>query len=369
MTAQARCYSRANVTLPGNTVVVALSGGVDSAVAALLLVEAGHRVVGLTLRLRDESAPAASAAGRCCGPADLEDARRVAAHLDIPYYVVDHSEAFAREVVADFVAEYRAGRTPNPCVRCNERIKFGPLLRRARALGAERLATGHYARMEPGADGSPQLFRGVDDGKDQSYFLFAMPREDAAAVLFPLGGMTKEEVRARARAAGLPNAEKQESQEICFVPDGDHAGFVERAGDAAPLAGEFVDGDGEVVGRHAGVHRYTVGQRRGIGLAGAPRYVVSIDALTRRVRVGSREETKRSEVDVTDVRWFGAARPQTDLRALVQVRHRHQPAPAWIEPRGDGARVRFDVGEPAVAPGQAAVFYDEDRVVGGGWIA
>lgn len=355
-----------------STIVVALSGGVDSATAAAILVEAGHRVIGITMRLYDAQGTAASAGGRCCGPRDIEDARRVAAHLGIPFYVANYAEEFRRAVIDDFVAEYVAGRTPNPCVRCNERIKFAPLLRRAAALGASRLATGHYARLARGADGRPRLLRALDATKDQSYFLFAMPERDLERVLFPLGEMTKEDVRARARAWGLPNADKAESQEICFVPDGDHVGFVERRAPAAPAAGEIVDTAGRVLGRHDGVHRFTVGQRRGLGAAfggGEPRYVVSVDALRRRVVVGSADEVRRREVRVGDVRWIGG-RPAGPVRAAVQVRHRHAAAPAEIVPDADGAgaRVVFEAAERAVAPGQAAVFYDGPVVLGGGWI-
>jgi tRNA-specific 2-thiouridylase len=348
--------------MSGEFLVCALSGGVDSATAAALLVEAGHRVVGMTLRLYDARGTEASAGGRCCGPRDVEDARRVSAHLGIPFYVVDHEEEFGRAVVDDFVAEYAAGRTPNPCVRCNEHVKFGPLLRRARALGASRMATGHYARLDGG-----RLRRAVDGAKDQSYFLFAMPAAARAHVLFPLGAMTKDEVRGHARRLGLPNADKPESQEICFVPDGDHAAFVARRAEVEP--GEIVDEDGAPVGRHDGVHRFTVGQRRGLGVArGEPRYVVSVDALRRRVTVGPRDRLARAAIDVSDVRW--ATPVDAPFAAAVQVRHRHRPVPARVEPTGGGARVVFDRPlDAGCAPGQAAVFYVEDEVVGGGWIA
>jgi tRNA-specific 2-thiouridylase len=276
---------------------------------------------------------------------------------------VDHEEEFRAAVIDDFVAEYAAGRTPNPCVRCNEHVKFGPLLARARALGASRLATGHYARLEGGA-----LRRAVDEGKDQSYFLFAMPRATRDFVLFPLGGMTKEEVRGHAARLGLPVAAKPESQEICFVPDGDHAGFVARNAPVAP--GEIVDETGAVLGRHEGVHGFTVGQRRGLGVArGAPQYVVSVDALTRRVTVGPRVRLRRERLAVADVRWSAAA-PAAPFTAAVQVRHRHRPAPARVVP--DGARATVELLEPlenGAAPGQAAVFYVGDEVVGGGWIS
>jgi tRNA-specific 2-thiouridylase len=350
---------------PAEPIVVALSGGVDSATACALLVEAGHRVIALTLRLYDARGTAASSGGRCCGPRDIEDARQVCAHLGVPFYVVDHEEEFRHAVIDDFVAEYAAGRTPNPCVRCNEHVKFGPLLKRARALGASRMATGHYARLEGG-----RLRRAVDDSKDQSYFLFAMPRVTRDFVLFPLGGMTKDEVRGHAARLGLPNATKPDSQEICFVPDGDHAGFVARHAAVAMAPGEIVDDHGAVVGRHQGVHQFTVGQRRGLGVArGAPQYVVSVDALRRRVTVGPRERLSRTRIEVADVRW-PAAPPATSFAAAVQVRHRQRPAAARVTP--DGARAIVELERPlesGAAPGQAAVFYDGDAVVGGGWIA
>jgi tRNA-specific 2-thiouridylase len=342
--------------------VVALSGGVDSATAAALLVEAGHRVVGITMRLYDASGTSASIGGRCCGPRDVEDARRVAAHLDIPFYVANYEDEFSARVVADFVDEYARGRTPNPCVRCNQHIKFTPLLRRARALGAGALATGHYARIIDG-----RLARARDARKDQSYFLFNMPPV-LDFVRFPLGELTKEEVRAHARRLGLPNADKPESQEICFVPDGDYAGFVAARASAAP--GEIVDESGRVVGQHDGVHRFTVGQRRGLRVAaGEPRYVVSVDALTRRVTIGPAASLDRRAVMVDDVQWSAGA-PDEPVRARVQIRYRHEARPAWVRPAGPTrAEVEFDDAERAPAPGQAAVFYDGDAVLGGGFIA
>jgi tRNA-specific 2-thiouridylase len=351
------------------TIAVALSGGVDSATAAAILVEAGHRVIGLTMRLYDAGGTRA-AVGRCCGPRDLEDARAVAAHLDIPFYVLDVAADFRAHVIDDFVETYLAGETPNPCVRCNQHIKFTPLLARARALGADVLATGHYARLEPAA-GGPRLHRGRDADKDQSYFLFSMPPGALDAVRFPLGGLAKGEVRARAAAAGLPNAGKPESQEICFVPDGDHAGFVARGaltrGRAAPAAGEVVDEAGRVLAQHDGVHRFTVGQRRGLGVpAATPLYVKQLEPARGRVVVAPREACERTTLEVGDLRWLGP-RPSARFGATVQLRHRGRPLAATIT--HDGAVASVALADPAIAaPGQAAVFYDGDRVVGGGWV-
>jgi tRNA-uridine 2-sulfurtransferase len=351
--------------------VVALSGGVDSATAAGLLVEAGARVVGLTMRLYDAGGTRASAGGRCCGPRDVEDARRVADHLRIPHYVLDFSAEFSDRVVRDFVDEYARGRTPNPCVRCNEHIKFTPLLRAARALGAARLATGHYARITRTPDGEPRLRRAADGDKDQSYFLFNMPRSALAEVVFPLGELRKDEVRAHARRLGLPNQDKPESQEICFVPDGDHAAFV--AARALVRPGRLVDRTGARLGEHDGVHRFTIGQRRGLGVAaGAPRYVTAIDAATGEVTVGDAEALLRHTLAVDELCWAGPA-PTGPLRASVQLRHRHAPRPATLRPEASGrVAIDLDGAERAIAPGQAAVFYGGaggDEVLGGGFIA
>ena len=354
-------------------VVAALSGGVDSAVAAGLLAEQGHRVVGMTMRLYDARGTSA-ATGRCCGPRDIEDARAVCAHLGIPHYVIDLGAEFAAAVIDDFVEAYLAGETPNPCVKCNQHIKFTPLLARARAIGADVLATGHYARLAPSsADGGAggELRRGADAGKDQSYFLFSMPGAELGAVRFPLGDFTKDEVRAHARRLGLPNAAKDESQEICFVPDGDHAGFVAASalarGRALPVRGSVVDADGTVVGTHDGTHRFTVGQHKGLGnlTTRERRYVTAIEPATGTVHVGPREAAERRTLVVRDLRWLSP--PRARLSAHVQVRHRGAPIAAEIAIEGDRASV--ELVEPAVAaPGQAAVFYDGDRVLAGGWV-
>jgi tRNA-specific 2-thiouridylase len=356
---------------PRPLVVAALSGGVDSATAAALLVEQGHDVVGMTMRLYDARGTAAASGGRCCGPRDVEDARAVCAHLGIPHYVVDLAAEFGDSVVDDFVEAYLAGETPNPCVKCNQHIKFTPLLARARAIGADLLVTGHYAQIVDGGAGW-QLRRGRDAGKDQSYFLFAMPAAELAAVRFPLGEMTKDEVRGHAERLGLPNAGKPESQEICFVPDGDHAGFVAahalRRGRAMPEPGAIVGDGGAVLGRHDGVHRFTLGQHRGLGnLATRDKlYVTAIDPARAEVRVGPRAAAERRELVIRDLRWLSP--PRARLQAQLQVRHRGQPIAAEIRIAGGDAAV--ELAEATVAaPGQAAVIYDGDRVLAGGWIA
>ncbi|HEY6032668.1 MAG TPA: tRNA 2-thiouridine(34) synthase MnmA [Kofleriaceae bacterium] len=360
-------------------VVAAMSGGVDSACAAALLVEQGHRVVGMTMRLYDARGTKASS-GRCCGPRDIDDARAVCDHLGIPHYVVDLSAEFGAAVVDDFVEAYLAGETPNPCVKCNQHIKFTPLLARARAIGADTLVTGHYAQILNDAE-TWALHRGRDAQKDQSYFLFSMPGDELAAVRFPLGGMTKEEVRAHALRLGLPNATKDESQEICFVPDGDYAGFVAasalKRGRTLPMAGAIVDSDGTVLGRHDGTHNFTVGQHRGLGNLVVPpdasgkaripekRYVTSVDPANGEVRVGTREAAERRTLALRDLRWLSP--PRDSFEAAVQVRHRGQPIA--VTATTTGATAQLELATPTVAAsGQAAVLYDGDRVLAGGWI-
>jgi tRNA-specific 2-thiouridylase len=347
-------------------VVVALSGGVDSSVAAALLVEQGFEVIGLTMRL-------SASASRCCSIEDAEDARRVAEALGIRFYVADYAEEFQREVIEPFADAYLAGRTPIPCVTCNQRFKFGRLLERARALGAECVATGHYARiaLDP-ATGRRTLRRAADPSKDQSYFLFDLDAARLARICFPVGALGKHEVRARARALGLATAEKPESQEICFVPDGDYARAVERLRpEALRGPGDIVDQSGCRIGRHGGVHRFTVGQRRGLGLAAGRRlYVQSIDAERNQIRVAPAEALGSVGATLAGVSWIAGAAPRGPQRASVRVRHHHAGAAATIEPLGPGrARLRFDAPVAAVTPGQAAVFYDGEVVLGGGWIA
>jgi len=352
-------------------VVVAMSGGVDSSTAAAVLLEEGHEVVGVTLKLTDASGTAASVGGRCCSPRDIDDARATAALLGFPHYVLDHTAAFRRAVIDDFVAEHKLGRTPNPCVRCNEKLKFGPLVQFARAVGAARLATGHYARIEAGADGT-RLMRSRDRDKDQSYFLFGVSPSVLREVTFPLGDRTKEEVRAIARRVGLPNADKPDSQQICFIPDGDHKAFVEARGGAG-RTGELVDELGTSLGAHAGTHRFTIGQRKGVPTVdGQRRFVVRIEAATGRVVVGPRDSLLNRRLRVAELRWTGGPRPDVwPMRCAVQIRHHAAATPGWVAaPDRDGSGSTVDLDEPTsgVAPGQAAVFYDGDRVVGGGWI-
>ena len=344
-------------------VLVAMSGGVDSAVAAALLAEQGHEVVGFHMKLHD----GASIAGRCCGDADALDARAVASAIGIPFYVADLREAFRSAVMDDFAETFAAGRTPNPCVRCNGLLKFRVLLSRAIAFGAERLATGHYARLVDG-----RLAAASDAGKDQSYFLYQVPPAALARTLFPLGELRKPEVRAHAARLNLPVADKPDSQELCFVPDDDHAGFVRRhlarTARALDRPGDIVGDDGVVLGRHDGVHGFTIGQRRGLGVAlGRPAWVRAIDPGARRVIV----TTDPTRLGAFGLEASGAifASPPSPGRVRVRVRHRGDLAHGYLDlVDGDRFRVAFDAPVRAVAPGQAAVLYDGDMVLGGGTI-
>jgi tRNA-specific 2-thiouridylase len=351
-------------------IVVAMSGGVDSSVAAALLVEQGHEVIGLSMQLYDQSEGQTSF-GSCCSLDDLHDARRVAATLDIPHYILNFEKQFDEQVVSNFIREYAAGRTPLPCAHCNSDLKFATLAERARGFGADAVATGHYARVERDATGRFALKRGGDGGKDQSYFLFSLTQDQLAQACFPVGNTPKDEVRNHARRLGLTVADKPDSQEICFIPDNDYRSFVTRRVPDAAREGAVVDERGHVVGAHAGIHRFTVGQRKGLGLTAPtaePMYVLALRPAEQQVVVGPKSSLEQTTLTASGVNWI-AAEPDAPIRASVQIRHRHHAAPATVRSLGDAqAAVVFDAPQLAITPGQAVVFYDGDTVVGGGWI-
>ena len=359
-----------------------MSGGVDSSTVAAMLRAQGRQVVGLTMQLWNQRRLAGQEGmpdqvqGRCCSLDDVYDARRVAEHLGIPYYVVNQERRFEDDVVRPFVQEYLSGRTPIPCSLCNNHLKFDQLLVTARQIGAERLATGHYARVEfDEACGRWLLKRPADLAKDQTYFLFGLTQEQLSRTLFPLGELTKPQVREMARRHGLELAEKPDSQEICFVPGGDYKKFIDaylaEQGESLPdTSGELVTSDGAVLGEHGGIHNFTVGQRKGLGVAaGSPLYVIQINGAKREVVVGSGEELYTRAMRVRDVNWISCAALHEPMRVAIKIRHRHQPAEAIIEASGGEVVATFDEPQRAITPGQAAVFYDGDTVVGGGWIA
>jgi len=374
------------------TIAVAMSGGVDSSAVAAMLRDEGHSIVGLTMQLWNQRRLAGHAGmpesvqGRCCSIDDVYDARRVAETIGIPYYVVNHEARFERDVVKPFVSEYLAGRTPIPCSLCNNFLKFDEFLIMARQIGAEKIATGHYARVsysEP--TGRWVLQRPVDRAKDQTYFLFGLTQEQLSRTLFPLGGMTKAEVREVARQHGLASAEKPESQEICFVPGGDYKRFIEayleEQGEALPdSSGELVSTAGETIGEHTGIHNFTVGQRKGLGVAtGSPLYVIQIkpaagsenakSAAANQVVLGPDELLYSKTLRARDLNWISIASLPEPLRVSVKIRHRHEPAMALLEASAPGeVTATFDQPQRAITPGQAAVFYDGEVVVGGGWI-
>jgi tRNA-specific 2-thiouridylase len=347
-----------------------MSGGVDSSVAAALLAEQGHDVIGLSMQLYDQSGDRPF--GSCCSIEDLYDARRVAAAINIPHYILNFEKQFGEHVISNFVSEYAAGRTPLPCAHCNSDLKFTTLLERASGLGADAVATGHYARVERSTRGTFQLKRGADASKDQSYFLFALTQAQLARAIFPVGNRPKEAVRAYAHERGLPVAAKPDSQEICFVPDHDYASFLTTHSPELARTGDVVDEDGRVLARHGGIHRFTVGQRKGLGVptsrTGAPMYVLALRPDDRQVVVGPKASLERTTLSASGVNWIEGA-PTGAVRASVQIRYRHPAAPATVRSVEDGrAEVVFDAPQVAITPGQAAVFYEGDVVLGGGWI-
>ena len=362
-------------------VAVAMSGGVDSSTVAALLLQQGRPVVGLTMQLWNQRRlPELQGNGpaqhRCCSLDDVYGAKRVAQHLEFPHYVVNFEEQFEQRVIRPFVEQYLAGRTPIACTNCNTDVKFEPLLRMARQIGAERLATGHYARIRHDkTSGRYQLLRARDDSKDQSYFLWGLTQEQLSRSEFPLGELTKDEVRELARSVNLPVAEKPESMELCFVPNGNYVQFIHAYSREAgkPLTdqeGEIVTEDGAVLGRHAGVHNYTIGQRKGLGFAaGKPVYVLAIDPEKNRVIVGEDDALRTTSLEIEVVNWISIPEQAAPLRAQVKIRHKHELAAATVEALPDlRARVTFDVAQRAITPGQGAVVYDGDVVLAGGWI-
>jgi tRNA-specific 2-thiouridylase len=369
--------------MPTQTIAVAMSGGVDSSTVAAMLRAEGHNVVGLTMQLWNQRRLAGhegmpeQVQGRCCSIDDVYDARRVAEDLGIPYYVVNHEERFERDVVRPFIDEYLSGRTPIPCSLCNNHLKFDQLLITARQIGADMLATGHYARCEFDAGRNRWLLRrAADPAKDQTYFLFGLTQEQLSRTLFPLGHMNKPQVRELAREHHLALAEKPDSQEICFVPGGDYKRFIDaylnEQGEQLPdTSGELVTTDGKVLGHHEGVHNFTVGQRKGLGVAtGSPLYVININGAEGKVTVGGNDDLLSRTLIARDVNWIAVESLTDPIRVSAKIRHRHEPAPAVLEnaPNGE-VRVTFDEPQRAITPGQAVVFYDGDLVVGGGWIA
>ena len=352
---------------PGAVVAVAMSGGVDSSVAAALAAASGLDTLGVTMRLWG-TAEMERGEGGCCSIDAVEDARRVCSRLGIPHYVFNMAEHFRESVVGDFLTQYAQGRTPNPCIRCNEKVKFGSLLRKALALGAEAIATGHYARIT--RNGRYELRRARDDRKDQTYFLFSLNQDQLARAMFPIGELTKEGTRAIAKEIGLKTYGKEDSQEVCFVPENDYRKFLRESAQVADAKGEIVTKEGRVLGHHNGIHNFTIGQREGLNLGGQPRplYVVELDAANNRVIAGPAEDLLRSEFEVNNCTWHGGE-PAGPMEITVKPRHQHPGCAATVIATGKGtAKVFLAEAQRAITPGQAAVFYRDDLVVGGGWI-
>jgi len=350
-------------------IVLGMSGGVDSSAAAALLIQQGWDVIGITLKLWPQDC-VSRAEDKCCGPQAVTDARSVAHKLNIPYYLVDEAEDFQKVVINYFAEEYRAGRTPNPCVMCNEHLKFGNLINRAKQLGADHIATGHYARIEQNEEGRYLLKRGRDLRKDQSYFLFSLRQEQLSRVVFPLGELTKSDTREVARECTLKTADKEESMEICFVPDKDYGRFLQQANLVQKHRGEIVDLHGHVLGHHDGIEFYTIGQRKGLGLTSPkPLYVVELDATNNRVIVGDDTALDRDELVAERCNWIPFAEPPASFDVVAKIRYNHPGTPATITPLPNGrAKVKLHTAQRAITPGQACVFYQDDLVVGGGWI-
>ncbi len=369
MTATAISDNLLTDNLPSRRVVVAMSGGVDSSVAALLLRRQGYDVIGVTMKLYDiDQAELPDYYRGCCTVDDVEDARAVCRILGVPHYVLNVQQEFRTFVIDYFRAEYASGRTPHPCIACNDKIKFSFLARRAQLMQATHVATGHYARIAPDGGGGWELRRGADADKDQSYVLFGMRQEQLAATLLPVGGYPKAQIRQLAADAGFPNADKPDSQDICFIPTGDYREFLRERSDGSP--GDIVDAAGNVLGRHDGIQYFTVGQRRGLGISGGPpRFVIRLEPDTRSVVVGSEQDLYRDTLYANPVSWVAGVPPADTMAVTVKIRYKFAEAPATVTAAGGGALVRFDEPQRAITPGQAAVFYRGDTVLGGGPIA
>ncbi|MFT4691737.1 MAG: tRNA-specific 2-thiouridylase [Limisphaerales bacterium] len=350
-------------------VLVGMSGGVDSSASAAALIEDGYDVIGVTLKLWPQDC-VNRAEDKCCGPQAVMDARAVCHKLGVPYYLIDEAEDFQKEVINYFAEEYKAGRTPNPCVMCNERLKFGNLIRRADQLGAQYIATGHFARLERTPEGRTLLYKGKDPRKDQSYFLFSLKQKQLSRSMFPLGRMNKSETREMARECELKTADKEESMEICFVPDNDYGNFLEKADLVKRHTGDIVHADGRKLGEHDGIEFYTIGQRKGLGISHpTPLYVIRLEPETNRVIVGDASMLEDDEFIVDRCNWIPYDEPPETLEVSAKIRYNHPGAAATVTPLADGrAKVKTHTMQRAITPGQACVFYQDDLVVGGGWI-